>query len=107
MSDLLGDIEFEYPKTVTACHAEIRRLEGLLEKADAQIDAKEATIDDLQETVDDFEDGERGAEESTNAAINQFLDECERVGPRRFDVQQSDRTNRAIVALYDVVGRQP
>lgn len=105
MSELLDDIDVDYPKTVTACHAEIKRLEGLLDSADKQIKAKDGVIDDLQEKVDELEEAE--SEEAAEEAINRFLDECERTGPLRFDVPQTDRAQRAIVALHDVVGRQP
>lgn len=98
MSELLGDLVVAYPKTVTSCHKEIMRLEKLLAVADEKIDA-------LEDDVDDDEDDSE--EESTDAegAIHAFLDECERVGPLRYDVPQTDSAMRAIVALHDVVGR--
>lgn len=104
MSDLLGDIVIDFPKTVTACHTEIRRLEGLLATADAQLDKKD---DELQSTIDDSEERDAETDFFANDAINMLLDECERVGPLRYDVRQSDRTMRAIIALHDAVGRQP
>lgn len=105
MSELFGDLVIAYPKTVTACHKEIARLEKLVSDADRIIEVKDKEIDDLQDKVDDLEEGEEGSDPED--AINRFLDECERTGPLRFDVPQSDSVNRAIVALHDVVGRQP
>lgn len=103
MSELLDDLEVGFPKTVTACHDEIRRLGSLLADADAQIEAKDRRIGDLQDEVEELE--EASTEDSAEDAINLFLDECERTGPLRFDVPQTDRVNRAIVGLHDVVGR--
>ncbi len=34
MSDLLGDVDVEFPKTVGRCHAEIERLRDLIREAD-------------------------------------------------------------------------
>lgn len=107
MSELLGDIDVEFPKTVTGCHVEIRRLETLLTEADKQLEAKESTIDALQSEVDELNEGATELEDAATDAIHKFLDECERVGSLRFDVPQTDRTNRAIVALHDAVGRRP
>jgi hypothetical protein len=105
MSDLLEDIEVDYPKTVTVCHAEISRLTGLLSKYDAVVDRKDAEIAELVDKIEDLEENYQDVDVAI--VINRFLDECERVGPLRFDVPQSDRANRAIVALHDAVGRQP
>jgi chromosome segregation ATPase len=107
VSELLGDIDVEFPKTVTGCHVEIRRLETLLTEADKQLEAKEETIDDLQGKVDEFEEEAEELEDDATNAIHKFLDECERTGPLRFDVPQTDQANRAIVALHDAVGRRP
>lgn len=107
MSDLLGDLIIDFPKTVTNCHAEIRRLEGLLAAAGKQLEAKETTIDELQGKLDEIEEEGAAEENHTDEAINAFLDEVERVGPLRFDVPQTDRANRSIVALHDIVGRRP
>ena len=106
MSDLLGDTEFEFPKTVGACHAEIRRLSNLIAEADKQIDAKDNEIDDLQEELEEIEEKGGVRDEETEHVIHTFLDEVERTGPLQFDVPQTDRVNRAIVALHDVVGRR-
>lgn len=108
MSDLLGDLDIEFPKTVSACHAEIRRLSELIADADKQLDAKDDTIDELQTEIDEIEDGkEDDCDQQTESAVNAFLDEIERTGPLRFDVPNTDRVNRAIVALHDLVGRKP
>lgn len=117
MSDVID--RGSYPKTVTACHAEIKRLEDLLEAANEQIASKDEEIGKLEGQVDDLESDNaemkdeleeyRNAEgqvaEETAEVINAFLDECERVGPLRYDVPQTDRAMRAIVALHDAVGR--
>lgn len=105
MSFLSDDVEAEYPKTVTVCHAEISRLEKLLIEADKQLDAKDQEINNLEDKMDDHEESEMGLDYDATEAINAFLDECERVGPLRFEVPQSDRVNRAIVRLHDAVGR--
>lgn len=108
MSDLLDGVvdEIEFPKTVGACHAEILRLSNLIAEADKAIDAKDEEIDDLQEELDKIEEKGTVRDEGTALAIHAFLDEVERTGPLRFDVPQTDRANRAIVALHDVVGRR-
>lgn len=100
MSDLLGDVEVSFPKTVTACHNEIKRLQDLVHEADKQLTANEDRIDELQDEIDD-------EQEDAIAAIHTLLDECERTGPLRYDVPQSDRVNRAIVKLHEVAGRNP
>jgi predicted nucleic acid-binding Zn-ribbon protein len=107
MSDLLGDIEVSFPKTVTACHAEIKRLQDLVQEADEQLTSKEERIDELEREVDDLEDDDDDYTVDTIEAINALLDECERTGPLRYDVPQTDRVNRAIVKLHEVTGRNP
>lgn len=118
MSELFEDLIVSYPKTVTACHREIERLERMVAEADkaliakdAELDEKSQRIDDLEAEVSDLEDEARERQNELDAtsdsAINSFLDECERTGPLRFDVPQTDRVNRAIIALHDAVGRQP
>lgn len=107
MSDLLGDVEVSFPKTVTACHNEIKRLQDLVHEADKQLTAKEERIDELANEIDELEDGEEEEQEDAVAAIHALLDECERTGPLRYDVPQSDRVNRAIVKLHEVAGRNP
>lgn len=105
MSFLADENDAVYPQTVTVCHTEISRLQGLLVEADRQLDAKNERIDDLQDKIDDLEESDLYTEGGAAEAINAFLDECERTGPLRFEVPQSERTNRAIVRLHDVVGR--
>jgi len=103
------------PNTVTACHVMIRKLQE-----SAGDDGATAERDELKEKVEELEDEckslqseverlEKYIEQSPDATddINALLDECVRVGPLRFDVPQSDRAQRAIVALHDCVGRQP
>lgn len=116
------------PNTVTACHAEIRKLReavgvdaGSAEEISAlgetvsaleserdelkdELEAAKKTVSELEERVDELEEDDRPDAED---AINCFLDECERIGPLRYDVPQSDRAVRAIVRLHDAVGRQP
>lgn len=105
MSFLSEDIEAEYPKTVTVCHAEISRLEKLLVEADKQLDAKDQEINNLEDKIDDLKEHHNDID--IDEVVIRFLDEVQRVGPLRFDVPQSDRANRAIVALHDAVGRNP
>jgi hypothetical protein len=107
MSDLLEEITDEYPKTVTVCHAEIKRLNAVIVAADKQLEGKDDEIAELKDELDEIEEKGTVSDQDAASAINAFLDECERVGPLRFDVPQSDRTNRAIVGLHDVVGRKP
>lgn len=107
MSDLLGDVEVAFPKTVTACHNEISRLQGLVNEADKQLTKKEERIDELEGEIDDLEDGDKEDTDDTVDAIHALLDECERTGPLRYDVPQTDRVNRAIVKLHEVTGRNP
>jgi hypothetical protein len=119
MGELLDDADIQFPKTVTACHAEIRRLSELLESSDSilekkddeiadlekQIEAKDQEIGDIQSELDEVEEKGTVEDQYFDSAIHAFLDECERVGPLRYDVPQSDRAQRAIVRLHDLVGR--
>lgn len=107
------------PNTVTACHDEIRKLrEAMSEDTAEQLSALESERDELKDRVEGLEkevsELEARVEElededrpDATDAIERFLDECERVGPLRYDVPQSDRAMRAIVVLHDVVGRNP
>ncbi|WP_375414650.1 hypothetical protein [uncultured Bradyrhizobium sp.] len=109
------------PNTVTACHAEIRTLreavggnkevrekiyalESERNKLKDRLQASENKVLGLQGRVDELEEAARPDAE---VAIDGFLDECERVGPMRYDVPQSDSAIRAILRLHDPVGRQP
>lgn len=107
------------PNTVTKCHSVIRALqEGAGDGGAARILELEAERDELKERLADTENEndelearvkelEENERPDAVTAIDAFLDECERTGPLRFDVPQSDRVNRAIVGLHDAVGRQP
>jgi predicted RNase H-like nuclease (RuvC/YqgF family) len=115
------------PNTVTVCHAEIRKLREAVSDGSAteeiaalketvsaleserdelkdKLEASEKTVSELEERVDELEDEARP---NAVEAIERFLDECERVGPLRYDVPQSDRAMRAIITLHDAVGRNP
>lgn len=107
MSDLLGEVGIEFPKTVTGCHAEIRRLSELIGDADKQLDQKDETISELESELDEIEESDTISDIETEQAIHSFLDEIERTGPLRFDVPRTERVNKAIVNLHDVVGRRP
>lgn len=109
---LAAVLNYELPKTVTASHAEIERLAELLATATSELDTKDSTIDELREKIIDLEnDIEEHKEDKlivasdTSGAIHAFLDECERTGPLRYDVPQTERAMRTIVELHDVVGR--
>lgn len=85
--------EAEFPTTVEACHAEIKRLSG--------------RVQELESEMEEIEEEGAASDEDVEDAINTFLDEVERTGPLRFEVPKTDRANRAIVALHDAVGRRP
>lgn len=107
------------PNTVTKCHSMIRTLQDAAgANAAARILELEAERDELKDRLKSSEDEneelqarvkelEENEHPDAICAIDRFLDECERTGPQRFDVPQSDRVNRAIVNLHDAVGRQP
>lgn len=121
MSETVEDVVASYPKTVTACHAEISRLfdmlnNNTLQNALEEVASLENERDELKDELEDAAKDQQELEErieqlevNPNAAhaINVFLDECERVAPLRYDVPQSDRAMRAIVGLHDAVGRNP
>ena len=72
----------------------------------------EGEKDKLQDEVSSVEDRLEEVEEFVAAkdldifgAVERLLDECERVGPLRYDLVQSDRASAAIVELHDIVGR--
>lgn len=126
MDALLGELANLYPNTVTKCHVVIARLEqelrdGSLNAAarrkldleikilSEQVSDHERTIEtlggqitDLEKQIEEYEENYRG---DTADAVQAFLDECERVGPLRYDVPQTPRAMQAIVHLHDVVGR--
>jgi hypothetical protein len=104
------------PNTVTKCHAEIRKLREACSNPDIaaiiaerdelkdKLEAAEKKVGELEASV---EEGGEIDDPAADQAINAFLDECERIGPMRYDVPQSDRAFRAIVWLHDLVGRNP
>lgn len=114
-----------FPRTVSACHAEIIRLRVSLENAqessgadriaeleaerdelEAKLEAAEEEGTSLQAEVDRLEKHIESFPDATED-INALLDECVRFGPLRYDVPQTPRAMRAIVNLHDCVGRQP
>jgi hypothetical protein len=123
MSDVMDDLVVSYPKTVTACHAEIARLEEVLAGEDSprelhrRLRKLESELEDARTSATSWENKHDEVEADLEKlretiegdpviAINTFLDECERVGPLRYDVPQTDRAMRAIVQLHDAVGRR-
>jgi chromosome segregation ATPase len=107
------------PNTVTRCHEMIRKLQdGAGSSEDiaalnAEIEEKNDEIKSLSETIDEHEKRIEELEKIVEgradpiAAIDGFLDECERIGPQRYEVPLSDRAQRAIVVLHDAAGRNP
>ncbi len=98
------------PNTVTACHVMIRLISRLnaeieekndeIEDLRAQISASEGRYDELEKTIEGNAD--------PIDAIDQFLYEVERpVGQLKFDVIHGDAADRAILRLFDAVGRNP
>lgn len=56
----------------------------------------------------DSEEGQDDFDGSLEEAIENFCDICERpVGSLRFTVPQTDEADRAILALFDAIGRNP
>lgn len=109
-----------FPKTVSACHAEIIRLRTAAEENDGErlteleaerdelkdeIAAARQEIDRLEERVEELEDAENP---DAVSAIDRFLYEVERpIGQFKFDVIHGPATDRAILGLFEAVGRQP
>lgn len=114
-----------FPKTVCACHAEIARLHIEIENiADAddgsvrvdelktevkelkeRLEAAEAENDELEKRVEKLE-GDQNPD--AVEAIDNFLYQVERPpGQFRFDIVHGPATDRAIVGLFEAVGRQP
>lgn len=112
-----------FPKTVSACHVEIIRLRKAAEDAESgdpeRVSELEAERDELKERLaatekenDDLETRVKELEENEHpaivAAVDNFLYQVERpVGQFKFDVIHEPATDRAIVGLFDAVGRQP
>lgn len=74
---------------------EIANLESTNEKLNDELDELNAKIEQLEEGG------------GVSLAVDSFLDCCERVGPLRYIVPQSDRASQAIVALHDAIGATP
>lgn len=131
MSDVMEKPSTKFPKTVSACHVEIIRLRNEIaehddlqadiahaeetasellreiETAGAEIEALQKTVDERNERIEELE-GEAEDRKDPVAAIDQFLFEVERpVGKFSFDVVHGPATDRAILGLYDAVGRNP
>ena len=110
-----------FPKTVSACHVEIIRLRNALAEIDVsdQVAALEAERDELRDQLEgeqkengELSDRVKELEDNENpdavSAIDLFLYEVERpVGCFNFDVVHGAAADRAILGLYDAVGRQP
>lgn len=113
-----------FPKTVTACHAEIVRLRVAIEDIEdgddlARIDELETELAEVKASLEATNEentalerriGELEDEQNPNAvdAINNFLYEVERPpGQFKFDVIHGPATDRAIIRLFDAAGRQP
>ena len=110
------------PKTVSACRAEIARLqheaEGLVSESERitelenerdelkdQLKEAEAENEKLEARVEELEEAENP---DAVDAINKFLDQVERpVGQYKFDVIHGPAADRAIVGLFEAAGRQP
>jgi chromosome segregation ATPase len=86
--------------------ATMKELEAERDDLNGELEALRRDKDEADERIEELEKIVEGRADPI-AAIDVFLDECERTGPMRFDVPQSERTNRAIVRLHDAVGRQP
>lgn len=111
-----------FPKTVSACHVEIIRLrvavedavgdsdrikelEAEVEELRDRIKATEAENDQLEERIEELEDDQNP---DAVEAIENFLYEVERPpGQFKFDVIHGPATDRAIIRLFDAVGRRP
>lgn len=108
------------PNTVTACHATIRKLiedggdsetirtlRREVEERDAEIEALNRKLTESEGRIDELETEVEGRADPVNA-IDVFLFEVQRpVGQFKFDVLHGPATDRAILRLYDAVGRQP
>lgn len=105
-------IDIKMPRTVSACHAEITRLHEQISELNEGDDVStlKARIEELDGQNDALEKRVIELEEAENpdavAAIDCFLDEVERpVGQLKFDVVHGPRADRAILGLFDAVGR--
>jgi predicted nucleic acid-binding Zn-ribbon protein len=82
--------------------AELERAARLLQED------KESLSEDLDEANREVErlEEELGAK-ADEQAVHTFLDVVERRSTFKFSVPQSDAADRAILALYDAIGRRP
>lgn len=116
----------QFPRTVSACHAEIEKLLGAgaseeLEAATAELRAVRTELEtviaeaeslraekvELEGRVEQLE-AEAEDRHDPIKAINRFLDEVERpTGRFQFDVVHGPRTDRAILDLFDAAERHP
>jgi predicted nuclease with TOPRIM domain len=109
-----------FPKTVSACHAEILKLRRASENGDGErVKELEAEVEELTEKLadaekenDKLEDRVEELEEAEKPdalrAIDEFLFEVERpVGQFKFDVIHGPSADRAILGLYAAAGREP
>lgn len=115
-----------FPKTVSACHAEIIRLRKQVEDAtegdksdriltlEGEVTELEAKVEELESELSESErykkEIEKKIEDWTDPieAIENFLYQVERpVGKFKFDVIHDQATDRAIVRLFDAVERNP
>lgn len=109
-----------FPRTVSACHVEIVRLRKQIEdEGPARVAELEAEVKDLEDRIEaqgkeigELEEEVSKLEAATHPeavnAIEQFLYEVERpVGQFNFDVVHGPAADRAILAMYDAVGRNP
>jgi predicted nucleic acid-binding Zn-ribbon protein len=98
----------QLPKTVTACHAEITRLQERILDLEGEKDKLQdevSSVEDRLEEVEEVEEFVAAKDLDIFGAVERLLDECERVGTLRYDLVQSDRASAAIVELHDIVGR--
>lgn len=121
-----------FPKTISACHAEIIKLRSVREGEDDisdRIGTLESDAVELKDQISELEteneklkaaaldleqENERLVErnlelEAGEEAINNFLYEVERPVGRgfKFDVIHGAAADRAILSMFDAVGRQP
>ncbi|WP_315833935.1 hypothetical protein [Bradyrhizobium prioriisuperbiae] len=80
----------------------LRATEGELTEMTTDRDRLSVELSEAESRVSELEDKYKG---DPVDAIATFLDECERVGVQRYVVPQTDRPSRAIIALYDAIGR--
>lgn len=99
------------PNTVTACHAEIRKLREArgggtrTVELEGEVAALRLANEALEKRIEELEENENP---DAIAAIDNFLFEVQRpVGQFKFDVLHGPAADRAIVGLYGAVGRQP